>query len=79
MASAPSTSADTPADEPTRAPKGGPGAFLRNCWQELRRVQWPDRTQVAQASAVTIGFCVVAGALLGVADAAFKPLMEAIL
>ena len=77
MASAPSTPVDSSKDEPRG--KSGPGAFLRNCWQELRRVQWPDRTQVAQASAVTIGFCIVAGALLGVADAAFKPLMEAIL
>src|SRR3954447_20776462 len=30
--------------------------FLRASWQELRRVQWPDRRQVGQGTAVTLGF-----------------------
>jgi preprotein translocase subunit SecE len=42
--------------------------FLRGSWRELQRVQWPDRRQVGQATAVTIGFVIVAGAFLGVAD-----------
>lgn len=49
----------------------GPGrfiGFLRASWAELQRVQWPDRRQVAQATAVVIGFVIVAGAYLGVAD-----------
>jgi preprotein translocase subunit SecE len=50
--------------------KGGPRfiQFLRASWAELQRVQWPDRRQVAQATAVVIGFVIVAGAYLGVAD-----------
>ena len=43
-------------------------AFLRASWAELQRVQWPDRRQVGQATAVVLGFVVVAGAYLGLAD-----------
>ena len=42
--------------------------FLRNSWAELQRVQWPDRQQVAQATGVVLGFVVVTGIFLGVAD-----------
>ena len=53
--------------------------FLRHCVDELRRVQWPDRRQVGQGTAVTLGFVVVAGGYLGLLDAIWKPLIEAIL
>jgi preprotein translocase SecE subunit len=43
-------------------------AFLRASWAELQRVQWPDRPQVTQATAVVLGFLVVAGVYLGAAD-----------
>jgi len=43
-------------------------AFLRASWAELQRVQWPDRPEVSQATAVVLGFVVVAGVYLGVAD-----------
>jgi preprotein translocase SecE subunit len=42
--------------------------FLRGSWRELQRVQWPDRPQVAQATAVVIGFVLIAGGFLGLAD-----------
>jgi preprotein translocase subunit SecE len=44
-------------------------AFVRGSWAELQRVQWPDRRQVMQATGVVIGFVIVAGVYLGVADA----------
>jgi preprotein translocase subunit SecE len=44
------------------------GNFLRGSWRELQRVQWPDRRQVAQATAVVVGFVIVAGAFLGLMD-----------
>jgi preprotein translocase SecE subunit len=49
---------------------GGPRflQFLRASWAELQRVQWPDRRQVGQATGVVIGFVVIAGAYLGLAD-----------
>ncbi|MGI8904509.1 MAG: preprotein translocase subunit SecE [Solirubrobacteraceae bacterium] len=42
--------------------------FIQGSWRELQRVQWPDRRQVMQATGVVIGFVIVAGAFLGVAD-----------
>jgi preprotein translocase subunit SecE len=42
--------------------------FLRASWAELQRMQWPDRQQTSQATAVVLGFVVVAGVYLGVAD-----------
>jgi preprotein translocase subunit SecE len=43
-------------------------AFLQGSWRELQRVQWPDRRQVVQATSVVIGFVIVAGVFLWVAD-----------
>ncbi len=43
-------------------------AFLRASWAELQRMQWPDRRQTTQATAVVLGFVIVAGIYLGVAD-----------
>jgi len=42
--------------------------FVQGSWRELQRVQWPDRRQVAQATGVVIGFVIVAGVFLGLAD-----------
>jgi preprotein translocase subunit SecE len=42
--------------------------FLQGSWRELQRVQWPDRRQVVQATGVVIGFVLVAGVYLGIAD-----------
>ena len=53
--------------------------FLGHVIDELRRVQWPDRRQTAQGTAVTLGFVVVAGGFLGLMDAIWKPIVEAIL
>ena len=53
--------------------------FLGHCVDELRRVQWPDRRQVGQGTAVVLGFVVLAGGYLGLLDALWKPLIEAIL
>lgn len=52
--------------------------FLRASWAELQRVQWPDRRQVGQGTAVTLGFVVVAGLYLGAADALAKQITELI-
>jgi preprotein translocase SecE subunit len=53
--------------------------FLRASWNELKRVQWPDRRQVGQGTAVTVGFVLVAGAYLGALDAIWNPIIQAIL
>ncbi len=53
--------------------------FLRACVAELRRVQWPDRKQVGQATAVVLVFVVIAGSYLGLLDALFSRVVNAIL
>ena len=53
--------------------------FLRASWAELQRVQWPDRRQVSQATAVVIGFVAIAGLYLGLADLVAKEIVEFIL
>ncbi|MDX6586240.1 MAG: SecE/Sec61-gamma subunit of protein translocation complex [Solirubrobacterales bacterium] len=54
-------------------------AFFASCIAELRRVQWPTRETLIQASAVTIVFIAVAAAYLGVLDAAFNWLIQRII
>ena len=65
--------------EPTTG--GGPRflQFLKASWAELQRVQWPDRRQVGQATAVVIGFVIIAGAYLGFADWVAKKIVDVIL
>jgi preprotein translocase subunit SecE len=75
-------------EEPRLGPGASPTArepgnrvvvFIRGCWAELQRVQWPDRRQVAQATGVVLGFVVVAGAFLGIADEISQKIVNAIL
>jgi preprotein translocase subunit SecE len=77
------------AAEVARRPKRAPAAvrpegnrfatFLRGSWRELQRVQWPDRRQVAQATAVVIGFLIVAGAFLGLMDLLASKIVDLII
>jgi preprotein translocase SecE subunit len=53
--------------------------FLLSCWAELKRVQWPDRDTLIQASAVTFIFVAVMAAYLGGLDAAFNWLIKQII
>jgi len=73
-------------DEPQRRAPAGPKPggnrflnFLRASWAELQRVQWPDRRQVAQATAVVLGFVAIAGAYLGLADAVAQRIVDFII
>jgi preprotein translocase SecE subunit len=52
--------------------RGAVLGFLLSCWAELKRVQWPDRDTLVQASAVTFIFVAVMAAYLGALDAAFN-------
>jgi preprotein translocase SecE subunit len=68
------------AAEPAKAGLGSRFlAFLRASWAELQRVQWPDRRQVGQATAVVLGFVVVAGAYLGLADVVAQEIVDFII
>src|SRR3954452_6848214 len=59
--------------------RGGVIGFLLSCWAELKKVQWPDRETLIQATAVTILFVAVAAVYLGALDAFFNFLIKRIL
>jgi preprotein translocase subunit SecE len=63
----------------TERQRGGVIGFLVSCWQELKKVQWPDRDTLIQATAVTILFVAVAAVYLGALDALFDFLIKRIL
>ena len=65
--------------EPQERQGGAVIGFLISCWAELKRVQWPDRDTLIQASAVTVVFIAVAAAYLGALDAMFSWLVKHIL
>ena len=67
------------AADPHARRRGRVLTFLGHSVDELRRVQWPDRRHVGQGTAVTLGFVVLAGGYLGLLDALWEPLIEAIL
>jgi preprotein translocase subunit SecE len=71
--------APTPGPEPRRRSGNRLINFLQGSWRELQRVQWPDRRQVMQATGVVIGFVIVAGVFLGVADFLATKIMNYIL
>jgi preprotein translocase subunit SecE len=82
-AEAPAGHRAAPAARRAEAPAAsGPArflAFLRASWAELQRVQWPDRRAVAQATAVVLGFVVIAGVYLGVADRIAQEVVDLII
>lgn len=59
--------------------RGGVIGFLLSCWAELKKVQWPVRETLVQASAVTLVFVVIAAAYLGALDWVFSEFMNFIL
>ena len=67
------------AGEPTPHGRNRLIAFLIAVWAELQRVQWPNRKQLMQMTGIVLGFCLIAGGYLGLLDAIFSRLIQAIL
>jgi preprotein translocase SecE subunit len=67
------------APEPEKRQRGGVLGFFASCWAELKRVQWPDRETLIQASAITLVFITIMAAYLGVLDAVFNWLVQRII
>ena len=63
------------------AHKGRPRVvqFLIAVWAELQRVQWPNRQALVTLTGVVLGFVLIAGGYLGLLDAIFSELIQAIL
>ena len=59
--------------------RGRVTAFLAAVWAELQRVQWPKRKQLTTLTGVVLGFVLIAGGYLGLLDAIFSRLVQAIL
>ena len=53
--------------------------FLFAVWAELKRVQWPDRQALTTLTGVVLGFVLLAGGYLGLLDAIFSRIIQAIL
>ena len=53
--------------------------FLIAVVAELRRVQWPDRQATTTLTGVVLGFVLIAGGYLGLLDAIFSRIIQAIL
>src|SRR5215210_1380439 len=53
--------------------------FLIAVWAELQRVQWPKRQALVTLTGVVLGFVLIAGGYLGLLDAIFSKLIQAIL
>jgi preprotein translocase subunit SecE len=78
-ATAEGTISPVSSDRDTRGGLARFPGFLRASWSELQRVQWPDRRQIGQATAVVLGFCLLAGAFLGIADVVASRLIDLII
>jgi preprotein translocase subunit SecE len=53
--------------------------FLIASWAELQRVQWPNRQALTTLTGVVLGFVLLAGGYLGLLDAIFSRIIQAIL
>jgi len=62
-----------------RVPGGGFRRFVSESWAELKKVEWPNQSQVMQGTIVVIIACVIVGAYLYLADLVFKPLVRDLL
>jgi preprotein translocase SecE subunit len=71
---------ETPIEQPAVA-VGKPrrGSFVRECWAELQKVDWPTRPQVIQGTAVVLVACAIVGAYLWGVDQMLKPFVRDVL
>jgi preprotein translocase subunit SecE len=65
-----------PKEQKVEKSRGRVMTFFSSVISELRKVQWPDRDTLIQASAVTLLFVAVAATYLGVLDAIFGWLVD---
>jgi len=62
-----------------RVPGGGTRRFIGESIAELKKVEWPNQSQVMQGTIVVIIACAIVGAYLWIADLGFKPFVRDIL
>ena len=77
-AAVPSRAQPVPA-EPAAVDHGRRGGFVRESWGELKKVDWPNRSQVIQGTVVVLIACAVVGAYLWGVDQALRPFVRDVL
>ena len=55
------------------------GRFVKEAWAELKKVEWPGRSQVIQGTIVVIIACAIVGTYLYACDQFFKPFVRNVL
>jgi preprotein translocase subunit SecE len=63
----------------TAVEHGRRGGFVRESIGELKKVEWPNRSQVIQGTIVVIVACAIVGAYLWGADQILKPFVREVL
>ena len=58
---------------------GRRGGFVRESWAELKKVDWPNRSQTIQGTIVVIIACIVVGAYLWGLDQVLQPFVRDVL
>ena len=58
---------------------GGSRRFIAECWAELKKVDWPNQSQVFTGTVVVIIACAIVGTYLYLADLVFQPLVQRLL
>ena len=53
--------------------------FVSESWAELKKVEWPNQSQLIQGVVVVLIACIVVGVYLWGADQIFKPLVQKVL
>ena len=56
---------------------GIPGVqFIRECWAELQKVEWPNQRQVITGTTVVLIACIIVGAFLYANDLVWKHVVQ---
>ena len=77
----PLRAASAPKAEPAerRVPGSRGRRFVAESWAELKKVEWPNQSQLIQGVVVVLVACIVVGVYLWGADQVFKPLVQKVL
>ena len=59
-----------------RVPGGGFRRFVSESWAELKKVEWPNQSQLIQGVVVVLIACLIVGVFLWGADLVFKRLVQ---
>jgi preprotein translocase SecE subunit len=70
---------DPSARPATQRKFGWTGNFIRESIAELRKVEWPNQSQVIQGTVVVIIACVIIGGYLYICDQVFNKLVSKVL